>query len=127
MPVVKKGRGEVIGEYRGVTLMPTLYKIYAAVLAERLKEKIERKGVLSPNQVGFRKGRGMIDNIYVLNYLVNRQIGKKEGGGVGGIICRSEGSFRLSEQGGGVGSDEDKRSEGGISGKGRGNLEGDEM
>lgn len=31
------------------------------------------------NQVGFRKGLGTLDNIYVINYLVNRQIEKKGG------------------------------------------------
>lgn len=30
-------------EYRGVTLMSTAYKLYAAVLAERMREEIEGK------------------------------------------------------------------------------------
>jgi len=31
------------------------------------------------NQTGFRKRMGMVDNIYVLNYLINRQLGKRRG------------------------------------------------
>jgi len=58
VPIVKKGQGERVEEYRGVTIMPTLYKVYAAVLAERLREEVEREGVIPPNQVGFRKGKG---------------------------------------------------------------------
>lgn len=54
-------------DYRGVTLVPTLYKVYVAVLAERLKEDLEEKGVILQNQMGFRKGMGTIDNIYVLH------------------------------------------------------------
>jgi len=44
-----------------------------------LREEVEGKGLIPSIQMGFRKGMGMIDNIYTLNYLINRQIGKKEG------------------------------------------------
>lgn len=50
-----------------------------AVLAERLKEGKERKEIIPPNQTGFRMGMGSIDNIYVINYLTNRQLGRKAG------------------------------------------------
>jgi len=59
-------------DYRGVTVMPTLYKIYATALAERLREEVEEKEMLSPSQTGFRKGMGTLDSIFVLNYLINR-------------------------------------------------------
>lgn len=51
-------------DYRGVTLLSTLYKVYA-VLAERLKEEVEEKGLILQNQTGFKKGLGTIDNICV--------------------------------------------------------------
>lgn len=35
---------------------------------------MEEKGILLSSQTGFRKGIGGLDNIYVLNYLINRQI-----------------------------------------------------
>lgn len=79
VPLVKKGNGRKVEDYRGVTLMPTLYKVYVGVLTERLKEEIEEKGMMSPCQTGFRKGMGVIDSVYVLNYLVNRQLGRKGG------------------------------------------------
>lgn len=59
-------------DYREVTLMPSLYKVYASFLRERLKEQIQDKGALPPNQTGFRKG--IVDNIYVLNYLINKRL-----------------------------------------------------
>ena len=37
--VVKKGEGKRVEEYRGVTLIPTLYKVYAS--ANRLREDVE--------------------------------------------------------------------------------------
>lgn len=60
----EKGRGGV-EDYRGVTMMSTLYKASAMVLAERLREELDRKGVIPQNQTGFRKEVGTIDNIYV--------------------------------------------------------------
>lgn len=58
-------------------MMFILYKIYAMVLAERLREELEGKQIIPQNQTEFRRGMGTIDNIYVLNYLVNRQIERK--------------------------------------------------
>ncbi|XP_039312991.1 uncharacterized protein LOC120359478 [Solenopsis invicta] len=78
VPILKRGKGKIVGDYRGVTIMPTMYKIYTAALAERLREEVEGKELIPPNQTGFRKGMGTLDNIYILNYLVNRQIERKE-------------------------------------------------
>lgn len=70
---------ESVSEYREVTITQTAYRIYATVLADRLKKEIEKKDLLPPNQTGFRKGMGTIDNIYTLNYLINRQVNRKKG------------------------------------------------
>lgn len=53
-----------------MSLTPTLYKVYTSVLADRLNREVKE------NQTGFRKGFGTLDNIYVLNYLINRQISR---------------------------------------------------
>jgi len=50
---VKKDQGDVIRNYREITIMPTLYKIYAPVLGERLREEVEE---VPQNQTGFRRG-----------------------------------------------------------------------
>lgn len=60
-----------------MTLMSALYKVYMMVLTERLKTELEGKRIIPQNQAGFREEIGTIDNIYVLNYLVNRQIRRK--------------------------------------------------
>lgn len=79
VPVVKKGRGEVARDYRVITIVPSMYKIYALVLTERLRKEVEEKRMLSKNQIRFRKGKGTMDNIFVLKYLINRQLKKKGG------------------------------------------------
>lgn len=50
-----------------------------AVLAERLRVEIEEKGIMLHNQTGIRKGMGTIDNVFVINYLVERQLKGKKG------------------------------------------------
>lgn len=50
------------------------------MLAEKLKEEINEKEIKPRNQMGFRKGMGIMDNIYVINYLSNKQLGRKGGG-----------------------------------------------
>jgi len=65
-PIHKKGDTSDVRNYRGITLLCTAYKIYAAILAKRLREEIERKGSLPETQVGFRKGRGTMDNVRIL-------------------------------------------------------------
>jgi len=59
--------------------MSSAYKIYATVLAGRIREEVEEKGILTANQTGFRKGMGTVDSIFTLNYLINRQLIKKGG------------------------------------------------
>lgn len=69
-----------VGEYREVTLLPSAYKIYAFVLTNKLEKEIEKKafwwekGILLKWQAGFRKERGVVDNIYVLNYLMEENL-----------------------------------------------------
>lgn len=57
--------------------MPALYKIYVSILAER--REVKERGIVPQNQIDFRKGMGVMDNIYALNYLVNRQLGIGKG------------------------------------------------
>lgn len=82
VPIKKKGKGRKVEDYRGVTITSTLYKIYTSIIAERLREEIEKKKLIPPNQTGFRKGMGTMDNIYVLNYLINRQNSRRGAGSI---------------------------------------------
>lgn len=79
VPIIKKGEGQEMKDYRGITIMPSMYKIYTAILAERVRKEVEAKNIIPDNQTGFRKGMGTIDQIYALNYLINRQLVKEKG------------------------------------------------
>jgi hypothetical protein len=67
---------------RGIPLLNTGYKLYAPVLSERMKREIEEKGVLPDSQAGFRRGRGTVDNVYILGHLARNELRKK-----GGRMC----------------------------------------
>lgn len=44
MSILKKGKGGKVEDYRGVMLTQMAYKVYAAVLTERLREEVENRG-----------------------------------------------------------------------------------
>lgn len=50
-------------EYRGITLMSMVYKIYAEIHRKRLESEIEEKGIIPYCQTDFRNEVGMIENI----------------------------------------------------------------
>lgn len=56
VPIIKKGEGRVVRDYRRVTLMLTLYKVYT-MLAERLGEKVRKKEIIPWTQTGREWGR----------------------------------------------------------------------
>jgi len=77
-PLYKRGDKEAVGNYRGISLLCTAYKVYAEVLRNRLEKEVEEKGMIPDGQAGFRKGRATVDNIFVLNHIMQRDK-RKEG------------------------------------------------
>ncbi|XP_039302912.1 uncharacterized protein LOC120357160 [Solenopsis invicta] len=76
-PIYKRGEKNEIKNYRGITLLDSAYKIYASILNERLEKETADK--LRETQFGFRKGRGTMDAVFTINYIVNRELCKKGG------------------------------------------------
>ena len=68
----KKGSKEDLNNYRGISLINTILKLYTAIKLQRLQKWAETNKVLPESQAGFRKGRGCRDHIFTLNSL--RQI-----------------------------------------------------
>lgn len=63
----KRGNREQVGNYWGISLLCSTYKIYAQILNQRLEREVENKGMLSENQSGFRRGRSAIDTFTIDN------------------------------------------------------------
>ena len=73
----KKGDREDPGNYRGITLLDVIGKLYCRVINNRLLKYLELNGKLHEGQGGFRIGRSCIDNIFSLTELIQGRI--KEG------------------------------------------------
>ena len=74
IPLHKKGNTNDVENYRGITLLSTLGKLFTRVLNNRLGEWAESYGVLIEAQAGFRPGMSTIDNIFVLHGLISHVI-----------------------------------------------------
>ena len=62
------GKGEVCGNYRGITLLSSAGKILAGILLSRLNAEIV-KTILPESQCGFRQNRGTTDIIFTVRQI----------------------------------------------------------
>lgn len=58
--------------------MLSMYKIYAMVMANKIREDTGSNMIIPPNQTDFRKKISTMD-IYVLSYLINKELENKGG------------------------------------------------
>ena len=56
VPVFKGEDSRVFSNYRPVSVLPVLSQVFERVLKERLVAFLEREGVVTPGQYGFREG-----------------------------------------------------------------------
>lgn len=66
-PIHKKGNKQKMENYRPISLLNVVYKIMASITNQRLQEQTEKK--IGDYQAGFRKGRSVIDQIFVLSQI----------------------------------------------------------
>ena len=79
IPLHKKGSINEVENFRGITLLSTLGKLFSRVINNRLSEWAEKYYILIEAQAGFRPGMSTVDNIFVLHGLITNFInrGKK--------------------------------------------------
>jgi len=70
VPLAKEGDPRLPSNYRPITLLSIVGKVYTSVLHARLSAWCERHGVLADEQGGFRAGRGCPEQLYTLSELV---------------------------------------------------------
>ena len=66
----KRGRREILGNYRPLTVIVSMSGLYSRVLNIRLTQVVERHGLLGEIQNGFRKGRRGADNTFILDTIL---------------------------------------------------------
>lgn len=65
-PIFKKGNRNEVQNYRGISFMNVVVKIFVGVLKNRLTEWEQKGKILNEYQAGFRKGYSTNDNIFNL-------------------------------------------------------------
>ena len=76
VPVFKKGDKRDANNYRGITIMSCLGKLFTKIMNDRLNRFVEEKDILSDVQYGFRKGRGTTDCLFILKGLIDIMFSK---------------------------------------------------
>ena len=72
VPVFKDGSQMDPGNYRGITLMSCLGKLFLSILNARLMTYVLEKKILGINQLGFVSGNRTSDAHIIINNLVNK-------------------------------------------------------
>ena len=80
-PIYKSGQQTNPENYRGISLINSISKIFTGILTSRLQIWAEEKEVVDESQAGFRKGYSTIDNVFSLQALVQK------------YLCHSRGRF----------------------------------
>lgn len=77
-PIFKKGDLNDAENYRGITLINVLAKIYSQLLLNRLTKWSEKYEKISNNQFGFQKGKSIVDCIFILHSVISKVINSGE-------------------------------------------------
>lgn len=71
IPLYKKGDVNVVTNYRGLSLLDTMYKIFTGLLLNRINSWVLCNNVINEFQAGFRKNYSTTDNLFNLTSIVN--------------------------------------------------------
>ena len=78
-PLHKNGSKTSPTNYRGVSLIDSICKIFNGVLTKRLQKWSEENEVLDESQAGFRKNYSTMDNIFPLYAIAQKYLNKERG------------------------------------------------
>lgn len=78
IPLYKKGDESLAENYRGITLLSSLGKLFTQILNHRLEDFLECNNILTIEQAGFRRNHSTIDNILVLKSMIDKYVKSKK-------------------------------------------------
>ena len=81
LSLIKSGALTNPENYRGISLINSISKIFTGILTTQLQKWSEEKRVIDESQAGFRKGYSTIDNIFSLQAIIQK------------YLCRPRGRF----------------------------------
>ena len=74
IPVFKSGDQGEVNNYRGITLISVICKLFTKIMNSRLNRWAEKNYVLTEAQFGFRSGRGTTDCLFILHGLLEKNV-----------------------------------------------------
>jgi hypothetical protein len=78
-PIHKKGDKNSPNNYRAISLVNSISKIFIKILSERLVKWAENTNVINEAQAGFRSGYSTVDNIFNLQAIIQKYTSKRRG------------------------------------------------
>ena len=80
IPILKSSNSDprIPMNYRGISLLSCIYKVYGHILNRRLEKFLENNNILVEEQNGFRKNRSCMDHVFVLHSIIINRINMKE-------------------------------------------------
>ena len=78
-PIYKK-KGDInnVENYRGITLLSCIGKLFTSLINTRLHKYLEQEKLLGEEQAGFRRNYSTLDHIFTLHILTNYYISHKK-------------------------------------------------
>lgn len=79
VPVYKQGNTNDPNNYRGISLLSCIGKIFTKIINNRLTEWANNNNKFAETQAGYRQGKSTIDQIFVLQTLASKCLNKTKG------------------------------------------------
>ena len=77
-PIFKKGDPTKVENYRPISILPLLSKIYEKAMANRMVKFISKYSLITPNQFGFQKNKSTLDAISTLTDHIYDKLNAKQ-------------------------------------------------
>ena len=70
VPIYKSGDKNIANNYRGITLLSCLGKLFTRIMNTRITKWADVYGKINETQFGYRKGKGTTDCLFILNAVI---------------------------------------------------------
>ncbi|XP_053380261.1 uncharacterized protein LOC128548803 [Mercenaria mercenaria] len=74
IPVFKKGDDSNVQNYRGITLVSSISKMFTSILNKRMSDWSRENNIISDSQFGFKKGLSTTDAIFCLHSVISHML-----------------------------------------------------
>ena len=78
VPILKKQPSSNVNNYRGITLISCLGKLFTSIVNERMKKWSIKYDKLTDAQFGFKAGHSTMDAIFILHNIVNMYLSENK-------------------------------------------------